>query len=730
VTADRSWADDPELIATFRAEVEERLAGLRAGLLSLEAAASPRPLLIALFRDAHTVKGSARMLGLDAIVRVAHRCEELLGLFRDGRFVIRRDLVDVLLAALGVIADALPGANPAVSESDVAVMIAALDAAIAGDEPVRTPGRTPMPEPPPAEVDSPVVPASRGVDLIRVPSQRVHGLLDVVGELGYEMRRAQRPTHDVSVITRAHRQAVRRLDEALAAGPVSADTLRAAVISLRDLDDRLEVAARELRDLVEDGLDRLDRLRDTTLGFAMVPAHRLLAGFTGLVREVAHATGKEVGLSIAGEDVELDSRVLDRVADALRHLVINAVDHGCETPAERVAAGKSAQATICLGVRASGSTIVIEVADDGRGVDEQRLRESAVRSGHLAADASVTGPALLSLLFAAGLSTRPEVTETSGRGVGLDVVWRAVEALGGTVAVETQPGLGTCFTVTLPVTVGVQHCLIAGVGSERYAIPVSAVVETIGLAHRERFDIAGFPAIRRAGDMVPLVDLGRALGVTGPRNPRAAIVLRGAGGVGELAWVVDRLEGERELVVKELGGFLGRPRTMSGATFDDDGRVVFLLDVRELTIHHHNPHPWGDDPLIRTDIDSGSVSRPRILVVEDSSGIRELERTILEWAGYEVVTCADGLDGAARLSGPPVDLVISDVEMPGMDGLALTRAIRRTRGWEDVPVVMMTSRGADDDRRAGFDAGATAYLLKNCFDQHELVSTVRRLVGR
>ena len=497
--------------------------------------------------------------------------------------------------------------------------------------------------------------------------------------------------------------------------------------------DQLQAAARELRGRVEDAQNRLVAVREGAMSLAMVPVRRVVAAFPQLVREVAAATGKDVRLVLVGEDVELDTRVLEGVADALRHLVTNAVDHGCEPAGVRVAAGKDPVATVTVGARAAGSTVVIEVSDDGAGIDEGALRVAAGERGLVAPDRAADG-SLLPLLFLPGFSTREDVTETSGRGVGLDVVRLAVDDLGGTVEIETEPGGGTRFAITLPVTLGVMRCLVARVGDERYAVPVTGVVETVSLAETLVRDVAGAPVLLRHGDALPLADLGAALGAVGERDPRTAVVVRYGSASELLAWSVDALEGELELVVKDLGGFLGRVPGVNGATIDGDGHVMLLVNVREPGARpavvrrrrrgaERRPRRLGSAPR-------QAVAKPRVLVVEDSVGVRELQRVILEGAGYNVTTAVDGLDGASRLGPEPADLVLSDVEMPGMDGFTLTRTIRRTRGWEDVPVVIMTSRGDDADKRAGLDAGASAYLLKSDFDQHELVDTVRRLVGR
>ena len=739
-----TWADDPELVATFRAEVLDRLASLRDGLLKLEAHPSPRQLVGVLFRDAHTVKGSARMLGLTEVVDVAHRSEDLLGALRDGRLAVRADLVDVLLVASDAIGRALPGSAASLAPEDLPAVVAALDAACEGVDPVDVPRLGARLDPNDADADADAD-RPRGGDSIRVPTRRVHDLVDAVGEAELDVRRISRHGRELAALAADHLRAARALRGSLE----SADpALLTAAHGLVALGDQLSAATRELQTRAEDAQYRLAAVRDGAMGLAMVPVRRVVAGFPQLVRELAAGAGtpKDVQLVLEGADVELDTRVLDAVADSLQHLVTNAVDHGCEPVAVRQAAGKPGRATVTLRARAAGSTVVIEVSDDGRGIDEEVLRAAAVASGLVPSDSTLSGPALLDVVFAPHFSTRAEVTQTSGRGVGLDVVRTVIEELSGSIEVRSTPGEGTTFAITLPVTLGVLRCLIARVGDERYALPVTSVVETLLLPGSERSEVAGVPVIARGGRTMPIVDLGKVIAAAGERNPRAAVVVS-HGGAGEvLALAVDQVEGEREVVVKQLGTFLGRLPSVAGATIDGDGSVVLVLDVRDLAVRQvrsagapgpstrgaAEQRPAVSLPEARRSSEGRPVParRPRVLVVEDSVGVRELQRVILEGAGYDVLTAVDGLDGASWLRGDPVDLVISDVEMPGMDGFTLTRSLRRTRGWEDVPVVIMTSRGDDADQRAGLDAGASAYLLKSRFDQAELIDTVRRLLGR
>ena len=718
------WADDPELLATFRAEVEERIASLSAGLLQLETHPSPRQVVVGMFRDAHTVKGSARMLGLSGVLQVAHRCEDLLGAIRDERLMVRRDIIDLLLAACDGISSAMPGVDNPVPDEHLTALAEALERAIAGDDPVAVPQQRLAPE----AVDDDHHDddrRNRGGDSVRVATSKVYDLLDVVGEAELDARRVERASSVLDSLTADQTRWLRALRDAMPTTDDDPD-LAMALNRLVALGDQLGGAARDLRELVDDARGRLAQVRDGAMGLAMVPVRRVAAGLPRVVRDIAAASGKDVRLVIEGEDVELDKQVLDGVSDALKHLVVNAVDHGCESGADRVATGKPAQSTVTVSARAAGGTVVLEVSDDGAGIDEDALRATAIARGVLPAESTVSGHALFQVLFLPAFSTADEVTETSGRGVGLDVVRAAVESLGGAVDLRTTAGAGTTFTLTLPVTLGVLRCLIARIGDERYALPVPGIVESISLKDATIHSLAGAPVVVRHGTTLPLLDLGSALGATGERTARAAVVVRH--GERQVAWAVDRLDGELELVVKDLGPFLGRLPLVSGATIDGDGSVICLVDLRELAADARAASVVATPSS--EDAGRPATDKPRVLVVEDSVGVRELERVILEGAGYEVTTAVDGLDGAARLKGRPADLVVSDVEMPGMDGYTLTRTIRRTKGWEQVPVIIMTSRGSEDDQRAGLEAGASAYLLKTEFDQNQLVETVRRLVGR
>jgi chemotaxis protein histidine kinase CheA len=740
--------DNPELLATFTEEARERLDSLAAGLLKLESSPPSRSAISALFRDAHTLKGSARMLGLSGLVELAHVSEDVMSALRDRRLTAGAELVDLLLAAVDGMARSLPSAAVPLTDDERSSLCGDLQSVLAGKPAgVPRPRAAPAPEgepKSPAITGDPVVviPQPAAVETVRVAVPRIHDLLDTVGEAEVDARRVERAANELAA---ALLVASRRTDH------------KAGL-------EGLLPAAAALRELVEDHAARVARLRGEAMNLAMVPLARLVTGFPRLVRDLATRTGKRVTLKLEGEDVELDKRVLDTVGEALGHLVTNAVDHGCELPQQRREAGKPEDATVSVRARASGASVIIEVADDGGGIDRKAVYAAAVAAGIAAPNAPEVGAAepgadALDHIFAPALSTRQTVSESSGRGVGLDVVRATVESLGGQIEVTSETGKGTCFTLTLPVSLGVLRCLLCRVGAEHYAIPLPSVTETCllrGGAAVEVIKFAGADLIIRDGVPVPLLDLAAVLGsFTGGtranrirRKPSAALIT--TSGRRPLAWAVDGLDGEADLVVTDLGPFLSGGRTndawtratgavagasgvaaaVTGASILDDGTVICLLDLRTLA------SVAGAVSRVPTRLPAALPPREaapsralRILVVEDSVGVRELERSLLAGAGYAVDTAVDGVDGAAKLTGEPYDLVVTDVEMPGMDGLALTRMVRATPGWQAVPVVVMTSRDSEADRRAGMDAGADAYLHKSDFSADDLLGTVSRLLG-
>jgi chemotaxis protein histidine kinase CheA len=474
----------------------------------------------------------------------------------------------------------------------------------------------------------------------------------------------------------------------------------------------------------------LDELQDQALHVRMLPVATIFALYPRVVRDAASACGKSVKLKIAGEKTELDKRILEEIADPLMHIIRNCVDHGIEFACDRTAAGKPEQGLISLTAAQRGDRVEIVVEDDGAGLDPARIKAAAVRHELISGDDALSDEEAVELIFHPGLSTAAAVTAISGRGVGLDVVKNNIEKLEGTVTVDSVCGAGTRFVVSLPVTLAVIPGLVVGSGETKFVIPMAAVQELVAVAQSDVQSLGSQRGFMMRGSAVPLVDLTEFLGgnITGAVNGKVRAVVVGAERF-RLGLQVEQLIGEQEIVIKPLGSYLPRLPLIAGATILGNGEVVLVLNVNELVREAKHGIRRRQVAPQRSPAAAGSRTRRSVLVVDDSLVVRELQRNILEAAGYEVEMAVDGNDALSHLSRRPVDCVVTDVEMPGMDGFRLTSAIRQTGEICDIPVVMVSSRGSEDDKLKGVEAGANAYVVKGSFDQQGLLDTIERLVA-
>jgi two-component system, chemotaxis family, sensor kinase CheA len=630
------------------------------GLLALEGDPGSATRLAEVFREAHTLKGAAGLVGLQEVSAAAHEMEDVLDELRSGRRRATPEITDGLLADVDRLRRLIegPAAAPAVQPAS------------AGE-----PEDEPETPPPPPAASSGAAPA-----MLQVPVERMDELARLVGEAAAAQLRI---------------------------GHVLASRLGT------DPD-----ALNEYRDLAR----MLNRLQAVAMRARMVPLATVGAALHRAVRDVARAEGKAVRWELRGEDTEIDRGVLERLADPLLHLVRNAVGHGIELPQERVAAGKAPEGFVRLHAMQLGSEVVIAVSDDGRGIDVARVRQAAEQRG--IQTSGLSDETALQLVFRTGLSTAREVSELSGRGVGLDVLSAALQKVRGRVEVRTELGLGSEFRIVVPITLTIVPCLLVSSAGQAFAIPMHSVMGVLEPS------LAGLPAGGRRlvvvkGQAMPLAGLAPLLGLG--QEERGPCVV-----VGDLARAavlrVESLLGQRDVVVRGLGGLVPRLEVVSGASVEPDGSVLLVLDVGSLlqraaaTVEQ----PAAGRPAV---VEPAVDSRRSLLVVDDALTVRELQRSILERAGYRVLTAADGKEALAVLAEHPADLVLSDVEMPHMDGYALTASIRRHPRLGNVPVLLLTSRDSDEDRRRGLEAGADRYLVKSAFDQAGLLSAVASLLG-
>jgi len=480
-----------------------------------------------------------------------------------------------------------------------------------------------------------------------------------------------------------------------------------------------------------------DELSDGIRTMRLLPLSTIFNLFPRMVRDLAKQEGKEVDLALEGAETKADKRILEEMKDPLMHMIRNALDHGIETPEERQHLGKPPQGKIQLKAKQTATNVVIEIADDGRGLDNEKIKHTALKRGVCRPEelATMTPSQIQSLIFEPGFSTRTFVTEISGRGVGLDVVRTNVELLKGTIQVESKPGIGCTIRVQLPTTLATAQVLIVSVMGISYAIPVEFVQTARFISEDDIFTIEGRDTIildnqpvsvERLADLLELSVVSSqqslVIGNTNDKEQIPCLILKVADE--RLGLLVDALVDEQDVMLKPQSQLLKRVRNVSGATILGTGEVCIVLNPQDL-IKSVRKQVVSTKPK---QIPQAPIHKQLILLVEDSISIRTQEKRILEGAGYEVVTAVDGLDGFNKLKTRSFDAVVSDIQMPNLDGLGLAAKIRQHKEYSELPIILVTSLASDEDKRRGAEAGANAYITKGTFNQEILLDTLRRLV--
>jgi two-component system sensor histidine kinase and response regulator WspE len=690
---------------------------------------------------------------------VAHALEDVFVAAGKGNLRVRPEHADVLLAAidfLGSIAaadDALAADGPWPARADEIVSrLAALPAG--GFEPVATPAAPPAaeraappappPPPPTPEAPEPAAAAPRGVEppdrVVRVSAESLTRLVGLAGEALVETRQL-RPFVDALLQFRSAQvdlcDALAALDEKLEAGELASVPAAAATVTAirRRADAGLATLARHVDDFesfARRNEDLSNRLHHEVIASRMRPLADGIRGFPRLVRDLARTLDKQIRFEVLGEQTGVDRDILDKLEAPLSHLIRNAIDHGLEQPSERTAAGKPATGTIQLEARHRAGMLHITLADDGRGIDVERLRERAVAKGLVArAVADRLGELeLLEFLFLPGFSTSERVTEISGRGVGLDVVQSMVKGVGGSVRVATQPGRRTVFTLQLPITMSVIRALLVEIAGEPYAFPLTRIDHILHVPQAAIRTVEGRQYFDRDGTAIGLVLAAQILELAGPppADPMPVVVVSDRGQ--QFAMIVDAFLGERDLEVRPLDPRLGKVADINSASLLESGAPVLIVDVEDLVRSIDNV--LAGRRLSRVEFEKlAEEARPRkrILVVDDSITVRELERQLLQSRGYAVDVAVDGMDGWNAVRSTPYDLIVTDVDMPRMDGIGLVSLVKADPARREIPVVIVSYKDREEDRLRGLDAGANRYLTKSSFHDETFVDTIVDLIG-
>ncbi|MBS3188835.1 hybrid sensor histidine kinase/response regulator [Pseudomonas vlassakiae] len=752
---------DASLLELFSLEAEAQTQVLSTGLMALEHNPTQADQLEACMRAAHSLKGAARIVGIDAGVSVAHVMEDCLVAAQEGRLLLRAEHIDALLRGTDLLMHIATPGDPngeALVPAFLVQMAGLLDPAgsvpaAAALEPALAvaPPSPPEPELEPmapavaAEVE-PAVPRKAGKRageggerVLRVTADRLNSLLDLSSKSLVETQRLKPYLATLQRLKRMHGQGMRALDglkTQLEDSGQSPEVLDALAQTQRLLLETQQILQQQAADLDEFGWQASQRaqlLYDTALACRMRPFADVLTGQTRMVRDLGRSLGKQVHLQIEGEKTQVDRDVLEKLEAPLTHLLRNAVDHGIELPERRLLAGKPEGGTIRLRASHQAGLLILELSDDGSGIDLERLKRNIVERGLSPADtvAQMSEAELLTFLFLPGFSLRDKVTEVSGRGVGLDAVQHMVRDLRGSIELTQLPGQGCRFHLEVPLTLSVVRSLVVEVGGEAYAFPLAHIERTLEVATEDIVQIEGRQHFWHEGRHIGLVAASQLLNRPagqGEASSLRVVVIREREQLYGVA--VERLVGERVLVVMPLDPRLGKVQDISAGALLDDGSVVLIIDVEDLLRSVEKLLSTGRlERIERGAQGARGASRKRVLVVDDSLTVRELQRKLLGNRGYDVAVAVDGMDGWNALRSEDFDLLITDIDMPRMDGIELVTLVRRDQRLQSLPVMVVSYKDREEDRRRGLDAGADYYLAKASFHDDALLDAVGELIG-
>ncbi|MCB8888256.1 hybrid sensor histidine kinase/response regulator [Vreelandella malpeensis] len=695
--------DLSRFLARFVEEARDHLPRLREGIEALARDGDHAEQVNALFRSLHTLKGSSRMLRLEAITTLTHSAEELLSALRDGT----RPIDAAAIALLTRAADALDLQVDELARGQAPDTLTPADSALCHAMEGTAPATQAPPEVAPA-APSPALATSsndalsqrlRLSDTVRVRLERLDDVIRLMGE-----------------VLSKHHHLHGLVDRAQALGATLPEAQQ------RDV----RAFARELKESVRGQDTLMGDLHDRALAMRMLPLGIVFDPLAQMTRDLARALGKEAVCRLQGSEIELDRQMIDQLSEPLVHLLRNALDHGLEPPEARRALGKPPQGRIRLEAWQDGGWVVIELGDDGAGIDLEAVQRKALARRLIGEEqlATLSEQETLELIFLPGFSTKPMITDVSGRGVGMDVVKRTVvDELSGDLRVASQPGKGCVFTLRLPLSLAMMRVLLVRVDGQILGVTAPYVMELLETSPATFIDTAGQPTLVLRDEFIPVASLAALLGLEQAPSGERVLLLVVQQGQQKLALHVDALVDERDMVIKPLPSHLCHLPLVSGMVTVGQNALASLLHVPALLTHiKRAPRRPASSELI-------AKAPHRILIVDDSLNTREIEKDVLEAWGYRVVLAENGRDGLNKALAEPFDAVLTDVEMPVMDGFALTMRLRENERYRDIPIIIITSREKEADRQRGIEAGADAYIVKGSFDQNNLVDTLKALLG-
>ncbi len=728
-----------DFLSLFRKEAEIHIQELGKGLLALESDPQDRTPLEEIRRRAHTLKGAAKMMGLTAVNQAAHSMEDILEGIRMESSELDKDTFDKLFLSLDSIKALLEGGG--------------IGETAKKDEETSEAVKTPIKDAGTIEYVRPqnIEPAVQ--DAILVETNKLDSLAGIVSEMAMTQIKSDDQETQISRIANSMREQFQvwtQIKEKISPNPAieSKDTVYKTrglgVEQINNCHNRFASILNSMIDLLDDyrrlATHRkllMDQLQDDIRSIRLIPISVAFDAFPRAVRDMSREYGKEIKLNISGGEAKLDKSIIETIKDPLMHLMRNAVDHGIEKPAERLRRGKPKIGTINLSAYHRGSRVVIEISDDGLGIDLEKVKQTALQKGRIEESQfnAMDEESAIQLIFLPGISTSPMITDVSGRGVGMDVVMQNISRkLKGTVDVQTEQGKGTRISLAVPITLAVMRVLLVKAGYGLFAIPTDSIKRNVKLPRDRIKSVEGKQILIENEEIIPLVRLSEILGTNGTPEEYsndAVSVFITEYGQRPIGFCIDRFVGEQEVVIKSLGNHLKRIPHIVGATVLGTGEVVAILHISDLVNSARNQLAGAtiSQQSAADQEKQKSQKMPSILVVDDSLTTRELERSILEASGYDVYIAVDGVDGFNKVSERQFDLIISDVEMPRMDGFQMVEKLKQSEHSKNIPVIMVTALQKEEEKRRGMEVGASAYIVKSSFDQSNLLDTIQTLIG-
>lgn len=743
--------DRSKFLARFRDEAREHCAKLNDGLLYLEnticANSADAETINSLFRSAHTIKGSARMMKLTSIGELAHAMEDLLDAARNGKINLDGQSFELLFKSVDALSHMLEsvtspeGPPPAPADLCAALKQAADISPPATSDTLKLQDKTELPAE--AVTGSKEI-KKQQAQYLSINTSKLDDLIRLMGEIISDHNRFKKDVQLLKENARLATHSIGAVSALIDKYDINSDEIRAATDNSMVAQLALQQAARTITDAVLMQSHLIGGLQETTLKLSMMPLSTVFEPLKRAVRDLAKDAGKEVQFLVSGGETELDRKIAERIGDSLLHMIRNALDHGVETPEQRVAAGKPPKGTIILSAFYDSGGVTIALKDDGYGLNPEKIMAKSLAKHLFDAQKlnTMSRNEILNLVFLPGLSTSHIITDLSGRGVGMDVVRKnIVDELQGSIEIDSLEGKGTAFMLHLPLNLAIFPLCIVSAGDQTFAIPATSIAELCSISLDQTIEIIDKKAIRLREEIIPLEYLAAILRlsqITKPNNKKSSqpsvsvVVVKD--GAKKLGLIVDDILGREEMVVKPLPSHLANLKIVTGCTVGSGDSIVNVLHIPEIMRLASRPSDYksGADKSYRSDSDNLSEissSVPTILVVDDSFNTREIEKSILEAYGYTVETAEDGEDALEKAGNKLYDLVITDVEMPRLSGFSLTERLRADPRYRSVPIIIVTSLDKESDKKRGIKVGADAYIVKRAFDQSKLLDTVKSLIG-